>query len=235
MNKRVKRALQGVLAAFAAPFGWLLIGFISGADLGHEITSNLGLYSYMLFGTIFAFSGFGWYVGIKEEHIESLAFKDALTGLYNLRHFQERLAEEVASAARYHEPLSMIMFDIDHFKRVNDTHGHPIGDVVLVEISATVNNIIRAHEVLARVGGEEFAIILPRCDTESAAEIAERVRQAVEALTVFTDKGKIQVTISCGVCTFDEHETISSFYQRADEAMYDAKEYGRNCVSVLKQ
>jgi diguanylate cyclase (GGDEF)-like protein len=161
------------------------------------------------------------------DQMATLAATDHLTGLWNRRAFQERLAAELERARRYDRPLALVMIDIDHFKRINDVHGHPVGDRVLIEVASRLFATVREGEVVARVGGEEFAWILPETDGDGAVAAAERVRAAISAQT-FTGVGRL--TVSLGVCDLDEGETASELVRLADRALYQAKADGRDRV-----
>lgn len=225
------RALQGCLLSLGAPLGWLAIRFFTVPDILVELQQNKGLYVYMLFGTMSVFVGFGVYVGRKQEQISDLAIRDSLTGVYNIRFYIERLKEEIANTARYQSPLSLIYLDLDHFKKVNDQHGHPTGDEVLRRVTAVISDSIRVQDVFARVGGEEFALLLPRCHLSDAKKEAERLRCAVESLQMDAGGGlTVEVTISLGVVGLQNGETLSQFYERADRNLYLAKHQGRNQV-----
>ena len=229
MNKKLLRACQGGIIATGAPIGWLLIQFLGGANPIDELVEHAGLYAYMLFGTQAVFISFSLYMGKQEQLISDLAVRDPLTGIYNLRFIVDRMKVEISSSRRYKTPLSIIYFDIDHFKRVNDQYGHPAGDDVLRQLSSTINGSIRPEDFLARVGGEEFLLLLPRCDLDDAKNKAERIRATTEKLAVHTDaKSNIHVTISLGVATLQNDETLNEFYSRADQNLYKAKDAGRN-------
>ena len=232
-HKPAIRAFQGAIAAFGAPFGWLGIGFLTGADPLIEISTHPGLYLYMLFGTMASFSLFGWYVGEKEQHLTQLCLRDALTGLFNVRYFQERLNEEVQAAKRFNTPLTLISFDIDHFKNVNDTYGHPVGDDVLIAITKAASSALRKHEVLARVGGEEFAALLPRSDQKNGKITAERIRNKISSTSIRTSSGAdISVTVSLGVAELHGMEDANTLCKNSDKALYQAKENGRNRTEI---
>jgi diguanylate cyclase (GGDEF)-like protein len=166
----------------------------------------------------------------------TLSRTDGLTGLINRRHFEERLTAEFARSERYRSPLSCFLLDIDHFKRVNDTWGHPFGDVVLREVAGVAKRALRDVDVIARYGGEELIALLPETSPEEAWRAAERVRMGVEAmrLTAETDAGKqtVKCTASIGVATFpsDSVSSAGSLVQIADECLYEAKHAGRNQV-----
>ena len=161
------------------------------------------------------------------EKVTQLSITDPLTGTYNRQKFNEALATEIGRAVRYQHPLALVMFDIDHFKQVNDKHGHHVGDSVLQECSKMVSNSIRSQDVLARWGGEEFMVILPHQDLESAAAIAEKLRAKIE-FHAFPNVGR--VTVSFGVTSFQNDDNFETFTQRVDGLLYQAKEAGRNRI-----
>ena len=165
--------------------------------------------------------------------LEQLLMVDEKTGLYNFREFQRRLTSEWARAERYGVPLSLIFFDLDHFKRINDTLGHQAGDTILEEFALLATGGARANDVAARYGGEEFAMILPHTEREMAMRVAERIRAAVAAFTFNRDDNPTQVTVSGGVATFPGGKGIDSMdalVRSADAALYRAKDEGRNRV-----
>lgn len=164
------------------------------------------------------------------QHILSLASVDSLTGVYNKRHFDEVFGKEVARAEQNHTPCSLIVLDIDHFKKINDTHGHPAGDAVLKHVSSLVKSQIRPGDMLARVGGEEFAIVLPQTPYMLGTQAAELIRGAVEKSICDVAGTKIPATLSLGVAELQAGEIPEKFYQRADERLYAAKHGGRNRV-----
>lgn len=161
------------------------------------------------------------------KRLDELATHDQLTGAWNRRQFDKLLAREVARVRRYHQPLSLIMFDIDHFKNVNDTHGHLAGDDLLAALSAYISANIRDTDALARWGGEEFMLIVPGVDVEAAARQAEKLRALIEC----GDFGAVgRITCSFGVTQFRDGDTPDDLTGRADTAMYAAKHNGRNRV-----
>lgn len=160
------------------------------------------------------------------QQLEVQTATDALTGLNNRRAFEHSLAQELALVDRRATPLSLLIVDVDHFKTINDTYGHAKGDTVLQAVAALLTQSARAIDVVARIGGEEFAVILPNTDAASARGVAERMRAAVENEAWLTKP----LTISLGIATLLKHETAGSLFVRADKAMYAAKEGGRNRV-----
>ena len=181
--------------------------------------------------TIFKFLSGGNIERAYHEEIYRLTTVDGLTQIFNKRYFSEALTREIARASRYRRELSLVMFDLDHFKDVNDTHGHLAGDAVLKTLSLTVKAKIRTEDIFARYGGEEFAIILPEIDGHNAHQFAEKVRRIVETTEFRFEGTQIPVTISMGVATLDPEEaTPAAIIRRADERLYEAKSAGRNCV-----
>lgn len=165
-----------------------------------------------------------------EQEIYQLATTDSLTGIANRRAFSAVLAKELERARRYGVPLALVMYDLDHFKHVNDTHGHDVGDEVLQAVTGLVRENIRAHDVLARWGGEEFMLLMPQTDAPAAGRAAEKLRLAIAA-HVFDKVGKL--TVSFGVAAFEPRDDQASLLKRADDALYRAKAQGRNRVEVL--
>lgn len=171
------------------------------------------------------------------EKLHELVFRDALTGLYNHRFFQEALEKEFDRSKRYKREFSLILFDIDHFKNVNDTYGHLVGDRVLVAISRATERSVRESDIIARYGGEEFVVILPETDFNSAKAVAERLRGDIEKRVTEIDGATIRVTISAGYTSYNPGATIQdrrALIGMADKALYIAKQSGRNMVYALK-
>jgi two-component system cell cycle response regulator len=177
------------------------VGFIMVSDITHEIS--------------------------QKESFKELSEHDALTGINNRRYFDYKLAELLNIALRYKRPLSLIMFDIDHFKDINDAYGHGTGDFILKELSAVTKEELRTTDFFARYGGEEFMIIAPETPLSTVKELAERLRLKVEKHDF-----KIGQTVTCsfGVTEVKTGDTSQSIIYRADTALYEAKETGRNKV-----
>jgi diguanylate cyclase (GGDEF)-like protein len=166
------------------------------------------------------------------QALEEMARVDPLTKLFNRRHFDRALEAEVSRAHRYGLPLSLIMADVDFFKRINDSYGHLIGDEVLCHVAEVLQSGARRSDMLARYGGEEFVIILTSTPGDNAELVAERVRQSLEQRPVaFADGHMLRVTISLGFAALGEGDTPKDLIERADAALYRAKQAGRNCVS----
>lgn len=165
------------------------------------------------------------------ERERLLARTDSLTGVYNRRYFFELANREFGATARYGHPLAAMLFDIDHFKLINDTHGHLVGDEVLQRVAQVVRSELREVDILARYGGEEFIGLLPHCDAQQAALVAERIRHAVARPSA--GAGAARVTVSVGVAEARlVDDSLAQLIQRADQAMYTAKAAGRNCIIV---
>ncbi len=175
-----------------------------------------------------AFAGAGYY-----ETLEKAATTDGLTGLFNRRTLNERFAEAVARAERTGNPLSVILGDVDHFKSVNDTYGHQVGDDVLIGVARTLLRCARVTDIVARYGGEEFVLVCEHTDGSGGAHLAERIRRSIAALRFDTDIGPLEVTSSFGVAALgDNGDDAASVLKSADEALYRAKEKGRNRVVI---
>jgi diguanylate cyclase (GGDEF)-like protein/PAS domain S-box-containing protein len=169
-----------------------------------------------------------------QAEIERQARIDYLTGLANRRHFMELAEQELTRAMRYGSPLSIAMMDIDHFKRVNDTYGHKTGDVVLQKLSQLCQATLREVDIIGRIGGEEFAIILPETDGEKAAEVAERLRASIAKTEIPLETGlPLHFTVSIGIATLQGSDVnVDMLLNLADKALYEAKHSGRNRVRV---
>ncbi|PKU26384.1 sensor domain-containing diguanylate cyclase [Telmatospirillum siberiense] len=168
---------------------------------------------------------------LAEQIIRALANTDPLTGLKNRRHFFEVAAREFTRAERYDLPLAVMMIDADHFKSINDTFGHATGDVALCQMVKKVSEVLRETDVFGRLGGEEFAILLPQTTIGGATVLAERVRENIAAMTIDTDKGPLRLTVSIGVdARSNRTPSFATMLHDADSAMYRAKEAGRNRV-----
>jgi diguanylate cyclase (GGDEF)-like protein len=161
------------------------------------------------------------------------SMRDALTNTFNRRYFVQRLSTEVAFAARHATPISVAILDLDHFKKVNDTYGHPAGDGLLQSVARTIVRTLRSEDVLARVGGEEMAVILRGTAMHDAMIVAERIRRAVASTTIEVEGAVVRATVSIGVASFNElkgNGTHEGLIALADERLYSAKSAGRNTV-----
>lgn len=168
-----------------------------------------------------------------QDELQRRANQDALTGLFNRGAIMGVLQRDLAQAARETKPLSVVLADLDHFKAINDNHGHPVGDSMLRAVGGTLAAAVRAYDAVGRYGGEEFLLVLPGCRIENAREVAERVRAAVARASVETESGPLATTVSLGVAgteggTYSADEIVSA----ADRALYRAKHGGRNRVEA---
>jgi len=170
------------------------------------------------------------------QRLGELVNRDPLTGLHNRRYFEGRLAVEFARAQRFAHPLALVLLDIDHFKEINDTYGHPTGDRVLIETARAIHAMARQIDLVARIGGEEFALLLPNTRPGGAQAMAERVVMRVRALLVASQKGDVRMTLSAGVAAYPDcpAETRMQLFECADRALYIAKHRGRDRIACFE-
>ncbi|HET9450296.1 MAG TPA: GGDEF domain-containing protein [Aggregicoccus sp.] len=228
-----------MLLATGAPLGWLALQALRGqlppGGAGAELRQNGLLYAYLWVGTTLALGVLGWLADAlarANARLRERAVTDATTGLKNVRYFHEQLARELSRARRDGRPLCLVAADLDHFKRVNDVHGHAVGDRVLAAAARVLEHCVRAEDVACRVGGEEFTVICPGATAEDALHIAERIREGVERVRVPSPKGTVKLTLSLGVCVYRPGEPAHVLASRADAALYAAKRGGRNRVEL---
>ena len=168
---------------------------------------------------------------LYHEEIYRLMTLDGLTQVFNRRYFTETLEKELARSLRYQHRFSIVLFDLDHFKKINDTHGHPAGDAVLRKVAQLVKKNLRTNDVMARIGGEEFALLLPEVGLEGALALAEKVRKLVESERFSFELTAIPVTISLGAAEWiAEIRGVNELLKKADSRLYEAKAAGRNTV-----
>ena len=167
------------------------------------------------------------------KELRRRAMTDELTGLANRREFMASLDRAIAASRRNRRPLALAILDIDHFKRVNDTYGHPAGDAVIRKIAVEALEVMRGQDTVGRLGGEEFGVVLPDCETANALAACERLRQAVRQTELNMETGaQIFITLSTGIAVFDRGDTAESMIARADAALYAAKHGGRDQVRL---
>lgn len=173
---------------------------------------------------------------LSHERLQKVAAIDPLTGLYNRRFGLERLSQDFSRSVRSKEPLGVILFDVDHFKAVNDTHGHEAGDRVLQTIADSVKAVLREGDTLIRYGGEEFLAVLPGAGDDDLRHLAERVRRVVEATVVVDGSAELRVTVSLGAVSFPNVDVadMDDLIRKADGAMYNAKKTGRNRLTLVE-
>lgn len=215
----------------------ILVDISREADSAREAVVFSSMIALVVGGILFGF--FYWLVGRVGAQMETqrrmltdMAMRDGLTKLLNHRTFYTLLEKEVARTQRYDKPLSVLMLDIDHFKRVNDTYGHVVGDMILAGLSSVISSQVRNVDSVCRYGGEEISIILPETGVEEAAQVAERIRSATEEHHFDIGQGQSTgITISIGVASLPSQETsVEKLVALADKALYDSKEGGRNRV-----
>lgn len=239
MQIPTRRALQGAAVAIGAPVGWLGLRVANGAGLWGELSGHAGLYLYLLFPTLVAFASFGVVLGRHEVRLATVvselrdtSLTDELTGLKNRRYFRARLEEELAVSLRTSAPLAVAVMDLDRFKTVNDTFGHPEGDRVLKAVASAILSVVRRGESAARVGGEEFALLLPGADGGQAVAASERMRSAVARIRLHPNEGgnPIRVAASVGCASTEDVGLVEAdeLYSAADAALYSAKRAGRD-------
>jgi diguanylate cyclase (GGDEF)-like protein/PAS domain S-box-containing protein len=175
------------------------------------------------------------------KKIETMARTDEMTSLYNRRYFTALAEQEISRGRRYREPFSFVMFDLDHFKRINDTLGHPVGDAVIVRFAEILRETLREADIVGRVGGEEFAVVMPETPIELAKQVCERIREKVEETKVPLSQGEVTFTVSAGITELsqrylipaeEERSALDVLFDRADKALYEAKIRGRNRVVI---
>lgn len=245
------RALEAGVLAVLAPLVLLALR-LDGDGVAAAVAREPLLYVQVLLAAWAPLVLVGAWCGHREVRLvtaraeaEGLAVTDALTGLKNLRYFRARLAEACARTRRDGRPVALVVIDLDHFKAINDRHGHAAGDRVLARVACAVTSVCRASETAARIGGEELAVILPGADREAARVAAERIRRAIGAQVVHLDgvggraggsggPGPLSVTASLGVASSDELalRTPEALFEAADRALFVAKASGRNCTRV---
>lgn len=172
-------------------------------------------------------------LSLANSYLEQLVRTDALTGAANRRHFVERICTEIQRVRRTKAPLSLLMLDLDHFKRINDRYGHGVGDEVLLNFADVVSSVLRAGDLFARLGGEEFAVLLPDAPLEGAAEVAERILEATKEQALRCNGAQIHYGVSIGAACFrPEDNSYEALLKRADEALYQAKRAGRGRIET---
>lgn len=183
--------------------------------------------------TIFKFAYQDNLENIFHKELYKMAVVDAVTGIFNKRYFLDRFKEEFSHAKRMQHPLVLMMMDVDHFKKINDTHGHLAGDFVLAHLAKIVHKMVRASDIFARYGGEEFILLLRSSDEPGAIQLAERIRQTIAQTPAQFESHTIPTTVSLGVATLAENDfgSIEVFMEAADQYLYRSKQSGRNKVT----
>ncbi len=166
----------------------------------------------------------------RSQTLEQAALTDGLTSMHNRRYFDDALREYIDEFRRIDRPVGLMLIDLDHFKQVNDTYGHDVGDEVLRAVAECLRSVTRYHDVAARLGGEEFAIVAPNMDAQMLAKFAERIRLSIANMPIQSRSARLNVTASLGLAVWDGKETGEEFYRRADRLLYQAKSMGRNRI-----
>ncbi|EKU83806.1 GGDEF domain-containing protein [Massilia timonae] len=260
-HAQLSALVAGVVALFAAAMAWVLLRRRHASLLQRIIGINDALFSvavslwagstllgkgpfdhvlareaaYLAGYMLMIVNGFGFLLLCKQKddaRMARLASTDCLTGLPNRHAFMERAERARLASQRQRHPLALMMIDIDHFKQINDRWGHASGDDALQVFARTARDVMREHETIGRLGGEEFAMMLPGADIDAAMQAAQRLRQAVRAATVITSGPSYTMTVSIGVVVLDPNEDLSAALARADHALYTAKRAGRDRVEV---
>ncbi|MDD5035333.1 MAG: GGDEF domain-containing protein [Methylococcaceae bacterium] len=225
--------LTGVILLFRSVLGWMANPAITDLFERNQIQSIALLGTFL--GTIVLSVVFS-FIAIDEYNSDlfNLATRDPLTGIFNRRMFHELAQNEISRLKRGKKALSLILFDMDHFKTINDRYGHAAGDSVLKETARVVSSVIRAEDVFARYGGEEFCLLLPALSNADALAVAEKLRRRISQISLQLDGGIIMVTASFGVTTMESPDSnLETLSREADKAMYEAKRRGRNQVFML--
>lgn len=229
----VIRAVQGFVLGIGAPLGWFLVQLASLHQIRASLSGNLGVYLYMLIGTCAVFAGFGFYAGLQEEQVAALVSHDDLTGLYNCRHFWERLDGELSAATMRNTATSLLLINIDYFKRINEDYGHIFGNRILNTLGTTLRAAGLPGETVARIAGQEFCIILPNSDWRAAGSAALRYQDAIRNTDIrMLGIERVPVTASIGIATNAAGNEIAAtdFLHHADSAMRLAKANGRDRI-----
>jgi diguanylate cyclase (GGDEF)-like protein len=224
------RLFSGALYLCSVALGLIYLAVKGAAVLGEELLIFSQIYAANLLVLIFV-SSIATISRKQAQHaleMQAFAYTDGLTNLPNRRRLEEMIQQEMERALRYNTHFALILFDLDHFKTINDRFGHDAGDLVLRDVGQIVSRHIRQVDSLGRWGGEEFTVILPELKRQDAVQLAERLRTVI-AQTSFATLPAGTVTASFGVTPFRKDDTLSTLYKRADSALYQAKQHGRNC------
>lgn len=231
-------AVLGAGLALGSPLGYFLLRWWEAnrpplrAWAAPELISDLGAYAYLLIGTGVVFTLFGWYLGRRDAQLRAVSETDVLTGTLNRRGFVKNLRREWDRATRYHHPLSLLVLDLDHLKTLNDRWGHGAGDAALRILGSALRNTCRTTDTIARMGGDEFAVLAPNTSARQAHELAERIRRQVNQADAQAPWAPDRISVSIG---FVDREGVpenrpESLLEAADQALYRAKSGGRNRV-----
>ena len=232
LPRRFTFSLIAAVLAAGAPSGLLLVKAATAPEGGPagfvaSVRHDLGTFIYVTLSTLAVFSAFGYVMGRQADAFEDLSLTDALTGLGNDRAFDEGLKDEVARAARYGGPLSLLIADVDGLKAVNDRGGHTAGNAALRAVARALSDHARRTDLIARIGGDEFALLAPNTEAGDAFVLGERIR------LLLAESRTAGVTVSVGVATMvPERPAAGDLFEAADAALYEAKRQGRNRVAA---
>lgn len=243
-SPRLSYPLIGVMLGAGAPAGAFLLRLLTdpvarAAPFG-ELHTNAFFYAYELIGTAIVFAIAGWITGARTERLEqaesfyqSLAEHDPLTGLYNERAFRDRYGRAIDRASRTGQPVSLLLIDVDHLKRINDTYGHRTGNKALIHIASALRDAKRNTDSAARWGGDEFAILLEGADSAATQRVAEKVLERVREKPVAFTRGQLTASVSIGGACTAAPRAGEDLFNVADKALYAAKRGGRNRVELV--
>lgn len=223
-------AFAGILVVVGTPLAYYQL--LAASDPAGAQALAFGLY-----GAAYALVAIGFLASVLleyQQHLSHLATEDPLTHLLNRRGLGDALHITLASAARHSQPMSAVMVDVDHLKKINDSFGHEVGDQVIQQVSRVLDRMCRGSDVVARTGGDEFMLVLPNTELPDARTLAERIRTEIAERPIVVDQQRIHVTISLGVASARGQIDLDELYQEADRAMYLAKRGGRNRVASVE-
>jgi diguanylate cyclase (GGDEF)-like protein len=238
--KRRLYPILGLFLAFGAPGGLVLFRALVHRQLGswdwmwHEVVTNLLTYGYVATSTAIMFVGLGYILGANEDLLQRVSVTDPLTGLANRRLLDRRLREELARVGRYHHPLALILLDLDGLKTVNDRKGHEAGDNALRAVARTLQKTCRATDLVARMGGDEFAVLAPNITEVEARTLAERIRRSLGMEASWVSVDLPPLTLSIGIADTRSIAELhpDRLYTAADRALYRAKQDGKDRVEL---
>ena len=221
-------------ARHVADFNWIILVEKSDKE-GKESMANALVINIIIciFIILIVVSGTNFTISFYQKELEAMAHEDKLTGLYNRHAFDMLLNETIKSAEREKTVSSIVLFDIDFFKKVNDKHGHLVGDEILIVVAKTIEESLRDVDVVCRWGGEEFLVLLKNTPPNEALKVAQTVRKLVERCEYKMARESVSVTVSAGVASYCPYDTAQSMLSRADKALYDSKKAGRNTVTLV--
>jgi diguanylate cyclase (GGDEF)-like protein len=237
---RWRYTVAGVLLALGAPLGALLLRTtMADRSPSGELTANMFFYVYTLIGTSIVFGAAGFVAGTitdalarERDRFHELSEQDELTGLLNSRAFWERYRRAVEKAGRFHEPLSLLVIDVDHLKKINDQEGHRFGNEVLEHVARSIRTAKRNDDIAARWGGDEFVVLMPGAGSDAAARVAESLLGLVRSQPVRSNRSERNVGITVGIACAASEQSATGLFDRADMALYVGKRRGGDQYQV---